>query len=134
MYGATNVPSGIRTRRAAERRWIRIPTPAPRRRAYGGETPNQVHAPNNGNPCKGGERERERELNVMMKKWHPTPPYIGQGGVFTSSPPPCGTKPLGRGVRRPRGWDPPWAHGPRGGTASFPLMGLFRPICLFPHF
>src|SRR3954451_22731945 len=57
----TRRPSGLRTRRAAERRWIRIPIPAARRRAYGGENPQTkcrlqtrgVHS----------RREKEREEN-----------------------------------------------------------------------
>src|SRR4051812_1560246 len=38
----TRRPSGLRTSRAAERRWIRIPIPAARQRVYSGEIPNQV--------------------------------------------------------------------------------------------
>src|SRR3954469_24883223 len=58
----TRRPSGLRTRRAAERRWIRIP--AARRRAYSGETSNPMHPPNKGSPLKEGEN-REREINII---------------------------------------------------------------------
>src|ERR1041384_3459753 len=49
-YSATDVPSGLRTRRAAERRRIRIPTPAERRPAYGGELPTKCKPQTRGGP------------------------------------------------------------------------------------
>src|SRR3954463_12037787 len=58
----TRRPSGLRTRRAVERRRIRIPIPAARRRAYGGEIPNPVQPPNKGSPLKEGEKEEKRKL------------------------------------------------------------------------
>src|ERR1043165_8813133 len=74
----TRRPSGLRTSRAAERRWIRIPIPAARRRAYSGEIPNQVQPPNKGSPLEEGER-REREMRetclksiCIEEKGHPT--------------------------------------------------------------
>ena len=87
-YGVPDVPSGFQTRRASERKWIRIPIPATRRRAYGGEIPNLVQNLNKGIPTMEGERERDENLSQieLKKKGHPTPPYIGQGGVRTSLP------------------------------------------------
>src|ERR1041385_9403704 len=74
----TRRPSGLRTSRTAERRWIRIPIPAARRRAYSGEIPNQVETPNKGSAHEDGER-REREMResclksiCMKKKGHST--------------------------------------------------------------
>src|SRR3954463_7407566 len=60
----TRRPSGLRTRRAAERRWIRIPIPASRRRAYDGEIPSQVQPPNKGSTLEEGEGERDIEENL----------------------------------------------------------------------
>src|SRR3954469_9288120 len=78
----TRRPSGLRTCRAAERRWIRILIPAARRRAYGGEIPNVVQTPYKGSPLIGGRREEER-IYWMSQKGTPIPPYIGGGGVGT---------------------------------------------------
>src|SRR3954469_20208317 len=63
----TRRPSGLRTSRAAERRWIRIPIPAARRRAYSGEIPNLEQPPNKGSPLKGRRKEGERDENLSQK-------------------------------------------------------------------
>src|ERR1041385_3574395 len=67
----TRPPFGLRTSRAAERRWIRIPIPAARRRAYGGEISNLVHTPYKGSPLIGGRKEEER-IYWMNQKGTPT--------------------------------------------------------------
>ena len=103
------------------------------------QSSNPVQPPNKGSPLKEGER-RKRDENLSQKfdeeKGHPTPPYIGQGGGgATSLNFPCGTKPNGRG-----GGGTIWGVGPslgamgQGGRLPPPLMGLFRPICIFFHF
>src|SRR3954469_13967497 len=78
-YNTIEVPPGPRTRRAAEERRIRIPTPAERRPALWWRTPNQVQTPNKGSPLPG-RRRRGRENNCCMRKGGCTPPYVGQGG------------------------------------------------------
>src|SRR4051812_33067844 len=114
-YGVSDVPPGLRTRSAAERRWIRIPIPVARRRAYGGEIPNLVQTPNKGSPLKGRRKEKERD-QCYQEKGHATPPYISQGGVPPSLNFPCGTKPKGRGGVRDKGvWPPPLAQWAKGG-------------------
>src|SRR3954464_7248546 len=83
----TRRPSGLRTRRTAERRWIRIPIPAAQRRAYGGEIPNPVQTPNKGSPLKG-RREGGRENFNCESKGHPYPSLYNprRGGILPPSP------------------------------------------------
>src|SRR3954464_13940845 len=64
----TRRPSGLRTSRAAERRWIRIPISAARRRAYSGEISNPVQPPNKGSPLKG-RREGGREMRNFSQNY-----------------------------------------------------------------
>ena len=78
------------------------------------------------------EKERERDLknlsqiNCCEEKGHPTPPYIGQGGVPPSLPFPCGTKPKGGGDGAPlKGVGPFLAPWPKGETPSS-LNGPFK--------
>ena len=59
-YGVPDIPP-VSNQTSSGRRWIRIPIPAARQHAYGGETLNLVQTPNKGSPTKEGERERERE-------------------------------------------------------------------------
>src|ERR1041385_2844101 len=66
-YGTIDVPPGPRTKRAAEERCIRIPTPAERGPALWWRTPVQVQTPNKGSPLPG-RRRREREILVCWKK------------------------------------------------------------------
>src|SRR3954464_15640231 len=58
----TRCPYGLRTRRAAERRWIWIPIPAAQRRVYGEEIPNPLQPPNKESMLKEEEnRERDQQ-------------------------------------------------------------------------
>ena len=87
-------------------------------------------------------QRREREIRetclksiCMKKKGHPTPPYIGQGGVPPSLQFWGGTNPKGGGKwRSPKGGGPPHGAMAHGGGLPLPLMGPMRPICLFFHF
>src|SRR4051812_35335748 len=131
-YSTIDVPSGPRTRRATEERRIRIPTLVERRRAM-------VENSKPGADSKQGEsaivrRRRGREI-VWVGKRGCTPPYIGQGGMPSSSPPPCGTKPP-RGGSAPAkgGWAPPLGAKPKGVKPPPPLMGSYGPLSLFPLF
>src|SRR3954466_14031107 len=63
----TRRPSGLRTSRAAERRWIRIPIPAARRRAYGGENPQPSVDSKQGESTRGRRKEGEREMRTYLK-------------------------------------------------------------------
>src|SRR3954471_21766048 len=80
-YGTIDVPPGPRTRRAAEERRLRIPTPAERRPALWWRTPNKVQTPNKGSPLPR-RRRRKKEILVCLEKGGSTPPYIGQGGAI----------------------------------------------------
>src|SRR4051812_20009822 len=62
----TRRPSGLRTRRAAERRWIQIPIPAVRRRAYGGKSPTKCRIQTRGVHSRK-EKEGEREKRTCLK-------------------------------------------------------------------
>src|SRR3954464_10760085 len=64
----TRRPSGLRTSRTAERKWIQILILAARRHAYGGEIPNQVYPPNKGSPLEEGERRKKERINLMNKR------------------------------------------------------------------
>ena len=138
------------------RRWIRIGSLAARRRAYGGELSN---VPCLQTPCAGsqtwephrrereGERRREKStgvdyLQVVCKKVHPSSPFIIGGGVPTSLPPPCGTKPhkggwpaRGMGLKGP--WrpllSPPFFSSKRKrekGSSPNGLLSKRRPVAL----
>src|SRR3954470_21841400 len=74
-YSATDVPSGLRTWRAAERRQIRIPTPAERRPVYGGELQSKCKLQTRGVRSRK-EKERERGDDCVLEKGG-SPPYIG---------------------------------------------------------
>src|ERR1041385_8278518 len=87
---------------------------------YGGELQSRCRLQTRGVHFQEGEGERERD-NSLLEKGGCAPPYIGQGGVLSSSPPPCGTKLPRGGVRRPRGGVGPTLHAkPKGGTPSSP--------------
>src|ERR1041385_518412 len=118
-YGTIDVPPGPRTRRAAEERRIRIPTPAERRPALWWRTPVQVQTPNKGSPLPG-RRRRKKEILVCWKKGG-FPSLYRPRGVLSSSPPPCGTKLPRGGVRRPRGVvGPTLGAKPKGGDPLLP--------------
>src|SRR3954465_1724456 len=100
----------------AEERRIRIPTPAERWPAYGGELQSKCKLQTRGVRSRK-EKERERGDDCVLEKGGGTPPYIGQGGGASSSPPPCGTKPqrgdcVGQGGSGPLPW-----HQAQGGNS-----------------
>ena len=70
----------------------------------------------------------------MKKKGHPTPPYIGQGGVPPSLHFRGGTNPKGGSGTPIKGAGPPHGAMAHGEGLPLPLMGPMRPICLFFHF
>src|SRR3954465_8486796 len=74
----TRRPSGLQTSRAAERRWIRIPIPAARRRAYGGEIPTKCSLQTRGvhsRKEKGGRERLEKLVSnrFILRKRAPYP-------------------------------------------------------------
>src|SRR3954464_8083904 len=132
MYGTIDVPPGPRTRRAAEERRIRIPTPAERRPAYGRELQSKCKLQTRGVRSR---KEKGREEMIVCWKKGGTPPYIGQGGGASSSPRPCGTKPKGGGgcTVQGGGLPLPWRQH-RGENSPPPLMGRMGPYSLFHFF
>ena len=91
-----------------------------------------VENSNPGADSKQGEstsrKEKEREELSCVLEGGCTPPYIGQGGVSSSSPPPCGTKPpRGGGAPAIGGMVPTLGDKPKGGTPSS-LNGPHGPI------
>src|SRR3954471_11011561 len=126
-YGTIDVPPGPRTRRAAEERRLRIPTPAERRPALWWRTPILVQTPKKGSPLPG-RRRRKKEILVCWKKGGSTPPYIGQGGCDPPPLPHVGLNSQGGECAGHRGDGPhPWRQA-QGGRPPSSLNGPHGPI------
>ena len=116
-YNTIDVPSGPRTRRAAEERRIQISTPAERR-------PAMVENSRPGADSKQGEStlgrgRRGREIYECWKKGV-YPSLYRPRGVPYSPLPHVGLNPQGGECAGQGGWAPPLGAKPKGGNPLLP--------------
>src|SRR3954463_5865030 len=107
-YDTIDVPPEPRTRRAAEERGLRIPTPAERRPALWWRTPIQVQTPNKGSPLPGRRRRKRRCVDVLERGGvHPSLYRAGGGGCHPPPLPHVGLNSQGEGGAPAIGGDGP---------------------------